>query len=255
MTINYCNFQSQEFQPDAFELNECIKNNTNCQEFNLCHQRLADHRLTYGGVCGWNALGTAAFQGNVPLIYHIVQIGGKELLHLGNSNGWTPLYCAANCPDPENGFLTAKALLSLGAKINTATSLSSFSYYKGYTPKMATPLWAAASKAQNLNLVKLLLINGGAIDMTTTSGFFDPLYGEDRFPLPLINQATAELREDGKIWRLFRVSQRNTTGVKLPPALIFLIGKYFYGDLRIVRPEPKPTKSPLEEKMLDGLFN
>ena len=194
------------------------------------------------------ALGRTAFQGNVALIHHIVQKGGKDLLCLGNESGWTPLYCAANCLSTEKGFLAAKALLSLGAEINTATFLETFNQTEGGTPSMATPLWAAAVKTQNIKLVKLLLIHGGAIHPDTEQGIIYPGTEEERrLPLTLINQAKAELTEDGEKWKLFRVFLGKTTGVKLPPAFVLLIGKYFYGDLRIVKPEPKPAESPLED--------
>ena len=228
MNISCCGIRSNNSGFGAGEVASFIKENTTCEQFDAFLKERPNYRLNYGGNDGWNALGVAALVGNVALIHHIVRIGGKPLIHLGNLLGWTPLYCAANCSDSEKGLMAAKTLLSFGAEVNTATSLDWEGLEGGMTPKMATPLWAAASKAQNLNLVKFLLINGGVIDMTTTSGFFHPLYGEDRFPLPLINQATAQLREDRKIWKLFRVSQHHTKGVKLPRALILLIGKYFY---------------------------
>lgn len=115
-----------------------------------------DYRLNLGARCGWHALGVAATHGNVPLIQHIVVLGGESLLSLGNDFGDTPLFSAVR----DCQYCAAQALLELRANVNMETSSGCDDSQRGPTPGGATPLWAAVKRAQNKNLVKLLLSYG-----------------------------------------------------------------------------------------------
>ncbi len=158
-----CSQHSGRLETGGQRVTCAIKKDTTPDQFDNIIAGIANYRLEHGGRCGWNALGAASIQGNPELIRHIVQIGGNQLLSLGNSFGWTPLYCAANCEETEDGFLAAKELIRLGANLNLATSMCCGDSSKGDTLRGATPHWAAAEKTQNLKLVKLLLKLGAVV--------------------------------------------------------------------------------------------
>lgn len=165
----------------------------------------------------------------------------------------TPLYCAACCEDREKGFQAAKVLLSLGSNVNTAAG---FNYYANDdrptgAVRFETPLYAAAVKTQNLKLVKLLLIHGGAIHQNTEMGcpYFLPIR-EQRLPIVLINQAMEELDK----WKLFRLNTVLSKESLLPPIIVNVIRNYLNGDLSILQPEHEPREEDLEEGMLSDLF-
>ncbi len=162
--IKICSQHSEHFGGTAH-----ITRETTPEKFDQLIAGMVGYKLEHGGLysqktCGdWNALGVASYKGNPKLIYHIVQKGGNHLLSLGNKFGWTPLFCAANCKNQEDGFLAAKELIKLGADLNLATSSKCNDTKTGKTPKGATPLWAAAEKTKNLKLIKLLLKHGAVV--------------------------------------------------------------------------------------------
>lgn len=155
--VTICSHRSYNMEEGGYQVTNLIKKNTTSEEFDKTIASIATYRLENGGRCGWNALGAASDRGNVRLINHIVAIGGRHLLELGNCFGWTPLFCAVNSENPEDGYAAAKELIRLGANVNVATSMGCSDSQQGYTPYAATPLWAAAEKSKNPKLVKLLL--------------------------------------------------------------------------------------------------
>ena len=237
MTIIPCNIRSKEGESNAYPIINAITSDTTPEAFDHVVKMDPNYQLSHGGRCAWNALGKAAIEGNTPLIHHIVQKGGKQLLPLGNFFGWTPLYCAANCEDKKKGFLAAKALLFLGANINTATCTGCDDSNTGETPRLATPLWAAAVKTQNIKLVKLLLIHGGAIHPDTEEGIRYPNEIEERRPLTLINPAKRELEQEAETRNCFQVFNHLAKTNKLPKTIIQLIFHYLNGEMAITRPE------------------
>lgn len=161
--MSICSQRSDSHQIGGFEITTSIKSTTTPEEFDQLVSQFPGYKLEHGGRCGWNALGIAAFKGNLNLVRHIVSIGSENLLSLGNEFGWAPLFCAANGEDREAGFIVAKELLSLGAEINLATSFWSGDTRKGDTPASATPLWAAIERSKNRSLIRFLIKKGGVV--------------------------------------------------------------------------------------------
>lgn len=89
--------------------------------------------------------------GNLPLIRHILDVGGRDLLELGNEFGFTPLFCAARHGEHE----AAECLIAQGADVNRATTL-----YADSIPSGSTPLWVAAHGSKSVRICKLLLRHG-----------------------------------------------------------------------------------------------
>jgi hypothetical protein len=160
--MSICSIRSEDAGIDNIRIMRAIKKDTTPDQFDDIVKPFPSYKIEEGGRCGWNALGRASVEGNPQLIHHIVQIGGSHLLKIGNTFGWTPLYCAANCKDKEDGFLAAKELIRLGADLNLATSTCCGDTTSGDTPSGVTALWAAAEKTQNLKLIELLLMHGAA---------------------------------------------------------------------------------------------
>ncbi|MES2272765.1 MAG: ankyrin repeat domain-containing protein [Chlamydiota bacterium] len=154
-----CATRSGINQYGASQMVNFIQLNTTPQEFDTERKKYPNYQLTYGGRIGWNALGSAADEGNVELVEHIVQIGGKALIELGNFVGFTPLFCATR----NNHYLTAKKLIELGANVNIGTFRDSDGE-KRNTLEGSTPLWAAAQEARNVALVRLLLKKGAVAE-------------------------------------------------------------------------------------------
>lgn len=186
-----------------------ITKDTDPSEFDKFCQTHTDYKLADGGYMGWNALGIAAYRGNVKLIHHIMQIGQKELLNIGCGKfGWTPLYCAVNCLEKSIAPVVTLELLRWGANINIATCLG----FKEY-PSETTPLWAAACKTECLKTMKLLV-----------------LYGAQAADIPEISSKARQLIENAKrsidismsLWNLLYLGSIDKESIlsKLPIELI-----------------------------------
>lgn len=241
MTISLCTYKAIDCEPYASAVIIKIEIDTTPEAFDQILAQYPDYRLSYGGLQGWTALGKAALYGNTPLIHHIVRKGGTHLLHLGDYVGRTPLHYSTHCQDREKGFLAAKALLSLGSNINTAP------FSPTSDDNMTTPLWYAAVRTQNLKLVKLLLIYGGAIHPDTADGMFDYATNEQCRPHTLINRAREDLKKDAEKWTAFNMCNRQLTVNKLPKEIVEIIGHYFQGDMAIPNLKAKPVADPLQE--------
>lgn len=142
-----------------------IDRNMTPQEFNKKIKNIDGYKLTDGVRCGWHALNLAALKGNASLARYIVKNAEERkesVLNLGNDFGMTPLYCAASCQNPEDGLHVAQELINLGADVNIGIIYKPISGEQK-PPKCATPLWAAAEKTKNYELVKLLLQNGAVV--------------------------------------------------------------------------------------------
>lgn len=162
--ISKCTHFSRESHPEACAVITSINKDTTPREFDqiVATMKIHGYKLSYGGIRGWNALGTAAYNGNVELIAHIVKKGGEKLLDLGNRSGITPLLFAAQCKNHQDGYYAAKKLIELGADINLAAAENSSEYDVAST-EGETPLEVALEKTKNLRLVKLLIKRGAII--------------------------------------------------------------------------------------------
>lgn len=155
-----CHEKSGDLQSGAYRVTNFITQTTESNEFDSFVSQHPGYKIEYGGRCGWNALGSAAYHGNAHLVEHIVNKYGKHLINLGNGFGWTPLFCAANCLDLEAGYETSNKLIKFGANVNISVSCSGVDSKRGLTDRGDTPLSAAISKTKNRKLVELLLKHG-----------------------------------------------------------------------------------------------
>lgn len=136
----------------------CIETNPSPERLDQARSQCLYHQWTDGAPhYSQHALGIAASFGNIPLIGHIVKLGGQQLLSLGNRFGWTPLFQAVLCDKDES----VERLLQLGASPNIATSHASAA-----APEGATPLWAAAQKTRNVAMAVLLMRCGAVAEPT-----------------------------------------------------------------------------------------
>jgi hypothetical protein len=149
---------------------EFITETTTPAAFDAEWERLRNYPLESSDNSGKSALGKAAEVGNAPLTQRIVDVGGRELLGLGDQYGATPLFLAAQGGHRE----VVKALLELGANANLATSDNfSIDFFKRrkdgldsvdfWYPIGATPLFAACLKGRNLDIAKMLLERGAVL--------------------------------------------------------------------------------------------
>lgn len=135
----------------GLEMTTFINEKTTSEEFDQRCKHYPEYRLNKGGKNGWHALQAAAAEGNLPLIEHIVAIGGKELLHLGNQEKSSPLACAIEAEKPEHAYPAVKKLLELGANPNIGEGLR-------------TPLYMAIEMEHpNEQVVEILLRHGGYV--------------------------------------------------------------------------------------------
>lgn len=150
--IIFSSQRSEDLQPGAYNVINAINKNTSPEQFDALVRSTPQYQLEYGGRCGTNALAASAKVGNVALIRHIVAIGNRNLLNLGDSMGSTPLVYAIEGEDPELAFQATKELIRLGANVN-------ISCHKNYPVAILN----VAVSIQNLKLVKLLLLNGAVM--------------------------------------------------------------------------------------------
>ncbi len=90
----FCTCRSGSNEPEAQRVMEMMTKTTTPEKFDAYRQACPKYQLHFGARCGWNALGWASHLGNLPLVKHIVDVGGLALINLGNTFGWTPLFCA-----------------------------------------------------------------------------------------------------------------------------------------------------------------
>ncbi len=147
---NLCTQEAYPMYPGANEVTNYICHNTSAKEFDEFCENYPEYQLSYGGRLCWTALEKACDTGNVPLIRHIVKIGGKELLSLQGVQ--TPLHRAIACRDLLKRLKCVEELVNLGADVNLT--------HKDSRGINATPLLSAARKPENLKIVKLLLRHG-----------------------------------------------------------------------------------------------
>lgn len=111
-----------------------------------------------------NALMVSVGVKNYFLIERICEIGGKEILDLGNSQGITPLIIAAMLSDE----LAVIKLTNLGANVNIATTQSFKCRDSNYLSAGTTALWIAVENENNhvngFAVAKFLLLNGAVAE-------------------------------------------------------------------------------------------
>lgn len=174
-----------------------ISSDTLPEEFDeiRIEQEQMGYRLEFGDKWGYNALGTAVIFSNIPLIRHIVAIGGKHLLNYANLKGDTPLHLAAKNDDYEKAYEIAQELIQLGSKINLDTP-----FRKDYTPLMT------AVRSGNIELARLLLRNNAIIP-----NYSEELFNKDKRCFPHINltfeQANECLQKAKSITKIKRAEQ------------------------------------------------
>ncbi len=209
-SISLCSqfsFQHPNLEICDFIIN--INQETTPQEFDNFCQSHPNYTLVDGTYNGWNALGLAAYHGNVKLIHHIINIGQRELLDVGSGKfGWTPLYCAVNCSDKNIVPIATLALLRAGSSVNIATCLG----FEGY-PREATPLWAVAHKTECIRTTKLLILHGAKVaDSTTLS----------TKACELIKKIQHSFEDSIPLWKILYLGKIDTQSIfsKLPLELI-----------------------------------
>lgn len=111
-------------------------------------------------IFSFNSLMLAAQCGNVDLVQHIIKLGNKSLLNLGDVHRRTALSHAITCDDQGKAFLISKLLIEGGIDINLADF---FDTPPGDPVVLSTPLWRAAEDTNHLPLLQLLILNGGII--------------------------------------------------------------------------------------------
>jgi ankyrin repeat protein len=158
-----------------------ITRTTTPEQFDAERAKNPDYQLDNQGCSGHFSLTTAAEQGNVLLIEHIVRIGGPRLLDMGSETGITPLFWAVI----GNHRSAAKKLIELGSNVNVisivgcrlsfdfgitkaTTSLAYVANKVGmFTSIEAMKIYGRGTlhpypiqKAQNVAMAKLLILNG-----------------------------------------------------------------------------------------------
>jgi hypothetical protein len=153
--------RSPSLEEDAFEVIKTIEKDSTTEMFQAVMAEHPTYRLDQPGLCGWFALGCAATQGNIPLVDLIVAQGGKDLLNQSDDQGLTPLFLAVYYNGESSDLATVEHLLELGADPEIPAEKDYGCCPANFVPKGASPLWVAAEKAQDDQLVKALL-KGGA---------------------------------------------------------------------------------------------
>jgi ankyrin repeat protein len=144
-------------------LEDFIKSTTIPKNFSEEMAKLSNYRLKMGTRSSIPALSMAAFRGNVDLIDHIVKIGGKALLTVGDCmEEGSPLHWACSCSNFETGYLAAKKLIQLGAPINIAQKFEQKDSKGNIQIEVyETPLEIALGKIGRTKIATLLLRLGG----------------------------------------------------------------------------------------------
>ncbi len=165
--VTSCRTRSTVGDQDASRVIQSITKDTTPEEFDANCRCLPEYRLFFGGIGGWNALGAAAHMGNIRLVRHISQIGGRGLVDLGHEFGHTPLFLAVRYKQ----YQAAETLIRLNANVNLATSMGCADSSLGDVPYGATPLWQAVQprpivddRVSDVAMVKLLLKNGAVAE-------------------------------------------------------------------------------------------
>ena len=132
------------FNPSSYEDLELTTHDTTPADFDA-------YCLSHDGGFGWNSLGVATYYDDLPLIRHIVNIGGDMVINSCNQSDWTPLMCAVT----GDKLMATRLLLELGAYVNMT------SRYNIYDHLNVTPLWYAKNVSNNVNIINLLIDYGG----------------------------------------------------------------------------------------------
>ena len=112
-------FESSKLaQVELKQLSSFINTHTTPEVFSNKMALYPNFTLKTGTLHGRTVLAMAAMNGNIALINHIVEIGGKQLLHIGDETGKSPLHYACSCLDSEKGYNAAVELIRLGTPIN-----------------------------------------------------------------------------------------------------------------------------------------
>lgn len=111
----------------------------------------------HGGRCGWNIFGVVAQMGSIQVLKYILTTH-PEYVDLGNTFGWTPLFCLCKSSQDENIiYEKAKILLKYGANPDYGVTCSSFSSDEGATETGIKSIDVA--KHRGLSKVVALLSN------------------------------------------------------------------------------------------------
>lgn len=76
--IRRCENRSGDLEPGGYQITTRIEKDTLPITFDEWVKAEEGYELKNGGRCRWNALGAAAFKGNVALISHIVEKGERS---------------------------------------------------------------------------------------------------------------------------------------------------------------------------------
>ncbi len=152
----YCQVRSSSMQPHAYAMTNFIGPNTTVREFEDERVTYPAYQIWFGGRCGWNVAGAAAYEGNSALLHHLLSKYGKQMGYIGNEFGWTPMFCATQCDSEENALKCVKVLLDFDVDPDICTSSSSFDTDRGGTPKGITPLQNCINRKKHPKIIDLL---------------------------------------------------------------------------------------------------
>ncbi len=96
-------------------LDHRINKNTTTEEFDTVCQEYGIVLEKGESFYGMTPLLLALYRDNRPLVDHIIAVGGKQLLEIGDQNRWTPLF---DCFAGIRNYPTAIKLMKLGADVN-----------------------------------------------------------------------------------------------------------------------------------------
>lgn len=134
-------------------LSNSLSSVTTTEEFDLMLETYKDDGFKFeeGGRLGHTVLQAAVIVQNLPLIEHIVKLGGRELFNYGNDIGQSPLHIAGVNQDYKKACEIAIKLITLNSNVNLTTT------DRNYTPLMQ------AAEVGNIQLIKLLLAHNAII--------------------------------------------------------------------------------------------
>jgi hypothetical protein len=186
--LAYCHLRSsisQGFGHTDVVLSE-INSQTPVSRFQDISRIYNSYKPQSANITGWNALCTAAYNGNAQLAEHIINLYKKDirLVDLATTFGWTPLFCASVSTNHQGALAVSELLIKEEANVNIATpyvtSLMISDVANGLLnksqgiPSGATPLWGSLFVSKNVQLSRYLESQGGKylgapVKVTTTS--------------------------------------------------------------------------------------
>ena len=214
-----CEQRSGDLEPGAYTVTNSISHDTTVEQFKQVLALHPDYKLSFGGRCGWNALGSAAFRYNLDIVKWILD-QDASLINLGSGFGLTPLHCLIRFCEPKTGTEICEYLVSRGADVNMCTSSCFDDTNYGPTYDNTSPLWSALNR-RNVGIVQLLLKHEALVSPSIDHNK-DPRNHE----LRKFYKYNLDLYTNRKLYLAGTLGKKNSDGVlyKLPMDL----KKYIY---------------------------